>query len=94
MSAVQSDIDLIFSWLSSRFLSINLNKTKYMIVSRKSASFSLSLTPLYVVNINFNKIIKTTEKSNVGKTEKKRKKNQCRKTCNHINVVMLLHNSN
>ena len=48
MSAVQSDIDLIFSWLSSRFLSINLNKTKYMIVSRKSASFSLSLTPLYV----------------------------------------------
>ena len=50
MSAVQSDIDLIFSWLSSRFLSINLNKTKNMIVSCKSASFSLSLTPLYVDN--------------------------------------------
>ena len=46
MYAVQSDIDLIFSWLSSCFLSIKLNKTKYMVVSRKSASFSL--TPLYV----------------------------------------------
>ena len=40
MYDVQSDIDLIFSWLSSRFLSINLNKTKYMMVSCKSASFS------------------------------------------------------
>ena len=48
MSDVQSDIDLIFSWLSSRFLSINLNKTKYMIVTHKSSSFSQSLTPLYV----------------------------------------------
>ena len=48
MSDVQSDIDLIFSWLRFRFLSINLNKTKYMIVTRKSASFSQSLTPLYV----------------------------------------------
>ena len=48
MSDVQSDIDLIFSWLSSHFLSINLNKTKYMIVTRKSSFFSLSLTPLYV----------------------------------------------
>ena len=31
---VQSDIDLISSWLSSRFLTINSNKTKSMIVSR------------------------------------------------------------
>ena len=47
---VQSDIDLISSWLSSRFLTINSNKTKSMIVSRKSSLFASSLRPLLLNN--------------------------------------------
>ena len=43
-SLAQGSIDLLSSWLKSRYLTINISKTKYMIISRKSSSF-LSLLP-------------------------------------------------
>ena len=43
-SLAQGSIDLLSSRLKSRYLTINISKTKYMIISRKSSSF-LSLLP-------------------------------------------------
>ena len=48
MSTVESNINLISSWITSHHLTINSNKTKYMIVSRKSPSFLTSLPPLFL----------------------------------------------
>ena len=48
MSTVQSDINLISSWITSHHLTINSKKNKYMIVSRKSSSFLTSLFPLFL----------------------------------------------
>ena len=48
-SLAQSSIDLLSSWLKSRYLTINISKTKYMIISRKSSSF-LSLPSLLLDN--------------------------------------------
>ena len=45
MSTVQSNINLISSWITSRHLTIN-SKTKYMIVSRKSPFSLFSNLPL------------------------------------------------
>ena len=39
MSSFQSDLDLISSWLSSRFLQINSSKSKYIFFSHKSFSY-------------------------------------------------------
>ena len=46
MHYVQSNIDLISTWISSHYLTINSLKTKYMIISRKSPTFLASLPPL------------------------------------------------
>ena len=43
-SLAQGSIDLLSSWLKSRYLTINISKTKCMIISHKSSSF-LSLLP-------------------------------------------------
>ena len=43
MHYVQSNIDLISTWISSHHLTINSLKTKYMIISRKSPTFLASL---------------------------------------------------
>ena len=48
MFTVQSNINLISSWITSRHLTINSKKNKYMIVSRKSPSFLTSLSPLFL----------------------------------------------
>ena len=48
MSTVQSDINLISSWITSHHLTINSKKTKYMIVSCKSPSFLTSLPPFFL----------------------------------------------
>ena len=48
LGQVQSDIDHISSWISARLLAINIRKSKYMIVSRKSASFVDSLPSLFL----------------------------------------------
>ena len=47
-STVQSNINLISSWITSRHLTIDSKITKYMIVSRKSPSFLTSLSPLFL----------------------------------------------
>ena len=47
-TSIQSDIDLISSWLSSQHLTINVKKTKYTIVSRKSPTLILSLPTLFL----------------------------------------------
>ena len=51
MSSVQSNINLISSWLSSRHLYVNTSKTKYMIVTRKSSSFINALPPLLLNDV-------------------------------------------
>ena len=48
MSTVQSNINLISLWITSRHLTINSKITKYMIVSRKSPSFLTSLSSLFL----------------------------------------------
>ena len=52
MSSVQSNINLISSWLSSRHLYVNTSKTKYMIVTRKSSSFINALPPLLLNDVS------------------------------------------
>ena len=37
-SQIQSSIDVLFSWLHSKHLTINPSKTKYMVISRKSSN--------------------------------------------------------
>ena len=48
MCSVQSNINLISLWITSRHLTINSKKNKYMIVSCKSPSFLTSLPPLFL----------------------------------------------
>ena len=43
MISIQNDLNLISDWISSHFLSINTNKSKYMIITRKSSQFVSSL---------------------------------------------------
>ena len=50
MHYVQSNIDLISTWISSHYLTINSLKTKYMIISKKSPTFLASLPPLCLNN--------------------------------------------
>ena len=52
MSSVQSNINLISSWLSSRHLYVNTSKTKYMIITRKSSSFINALPPLLLNDVS------------------------------------------
>ena len=50
MFSVQSNINLITSWLSTHLLNVNTNKTKYMIITRKPSPFLSSLPPLFLNN--------------------------------------------
>ena len=50
MHSVQSNINLITSWLSTHLLNVNASKTKYMIVTRKPSPFLSSLPPLFLNN--------------------------------------------
>ena len=50
MHSVQSNINLITSWLSTHLLNVNASKTKYMIVTRKPSPFLSSLRPLFLNN--------------------------------------------
>ena len=53
-SLAQGSIDLFLSsWLKSRYLTINISKTKYMIISRKSSSFLSLLPSLFLHNSPF-----------------------------------------
>ena len=45
-SSIQSSVNSISSWLSSNYLSLNINKTKCMTISRRS----ISTPPLYILN--------------------------------------------
>ena len=38
LTLIQSSIDLLSSWLHSKYLTINPSKTKYMVISRKSSN--------------------------------------------------------
>ena len=51
MFSVQSNINLILSWLSSHHLYVNSKKTKYMIITRKPPSFLSSLPPLFLNDV-------------------------------------------
>ena len=46
MTSIQNDLNTISEWISSHFLSINTNKSKYMIITRKSSQFVFSLPPV------------------------------------------------
>ena len=46
MTSIQNDLNIISEWISSHFLSINTNKSKYMIITRKSSQFVFSLPPV------------------------------------------------
>ena len=50
MLSVQYNINLIVSWISSHFLSVNNKKTKHTIITRKRSSFD-SFPPLFLNNI-------------------------------------------
>ena len=50
LSLAQCSIDLLSSWLKSRYLTINVCKTKYMIISRKPSSFLSLLPSLFLDN--------------------------------------------
>ena len=45
MHCVQSNNDLISTWISLHYLTINSLKTKYIIISKKSPTFLASLPP-------------------------------------------------
>ena len=47
-TTIQSDINTINDWILSHLLKINVQKTKYMLISRKSQSFLSSLPPLFL----------------------------------------------
>ena len=46
--SIQSSINLLSSWLNSKYLTINPLKTKYMIISRKASTDSASFSTLYL----------------------------------------------
>ena len=46
MTSIQNDLNTISEWISSHFLSINTNKSKCMIITRKSSQFVFSLPPV------------------------------------------------
>ena len=50
LSLAQCSIDLLSSWLKSRYLTVNVSKTKYMIISRKPSSFLSLLPSLFLDN--------------------------------------------
>ena len=52
---VQSDIIAVEEWSAANFLSLNLSKTNYMIISRKKAPSNL-VTPLMLGNYPLNKV--------------------------------------
>ena len=47
-TAIQFDINTINDWILSHLLKFNVQKTKYMLISRKSQSFLSSLPPLFL----------------------------------------------
>ena len=71
LTQIQLDLDSITSWLSSRFLNINTNKSKYMNGSRKPQSFGSSLPPLLLnkhqlESVTFYKYLGVTHTANLS----------------------------
>ena len=56
MASVQSDLDLIAHWINSHLLSLNPNKCKYMVISRKSSSFTSSLPSLFLAGVSLEQV--------------------------------------
>ena len=56
MASVQSDLDLIAHWINSHLLSLNPNKCKYMVISRKSSSFTSSLPSLSLAGVSLEQV--------------------------------------
>ena len=56
MASVQSDLDLIAHWINSHLLSLNPNKCKYMVIARKSSSFTSSLPSLFLAGVSLEQV--------------------------------------
>ena len=53
---LQSDVDLLAAWVSEHHLSLNTNKCKYMVISRRPCSTNNTLSSMTIYGIPFEKV--------------------------------------